>query len=239
MRILAYGDSNTWGWKPVPDGQPVPRYTDEERWAGVMQGSLGSSFTVEVNGLIGRTLDADLPQGVGLLEGRDHNGMRRLPLSLAEADPVNLVVVMLGINDFIEDLNREPADVAKSLTKFVEIVNKGTFPLATKPAAPRILVVIPPPLADTRRTPVRDLFGSRAMAKSKLLAAGYNRVAAEQRFAVFDAGEVVQLDGIDGLHMSAAMHKRLGQAVARKVRELLSDSPSASGEAAHHDSPHL
>ncbi|MBI3231411.1 MAG: hypothetical protein HYZ45_14970, partial [Burkholderiales bacterium] len=37
IRILVYGDSNTWGWRPESTALTSPRYSDEERWAGVMQ----------------------------------------------------------------------------------------------------------------------------------------------------------------------------------------------------------
>ncbi len=37
-RILVFGDSNTWGWNPANDlVQKLFRWSDEERWTGVMQ----------------------------------------------------------------------------------------------------------------------------------------------------------------------------------------------------------
>jgi lysophospholipase L1-like esterase len=221
VRVLVYGDSNTWGWKPVSDGKPVPRYHDDQRWPGVMQKTLGSGFVVEVNGLIARTLDADLSEGVGQLEGQDHNGMRRLSLSLAEAAPVNLLVVMLGTNDLRDDLNRTPKDIASSLPKLIEIAKTGTIAHSTAQTQ-RILVVIPPPLSDTSGTPFKELFGPHAIEKSKLLPAEFERIGADLRLPVFNAGKVVTADGIDGLHLSERAHRRLGVALAKEVRKLTS-----------------
>ena len=224
VRVLAYGDSNTWGWKPVLDGRPVPRYADSQRWPGVMQKALGPGFAVEVNGLIGRTLDADLAEGVGQLEGQDQNGRRRLALALAEAGPVNLLVLVLGTNDLIDDLNRSPSEIAGGLGRLVEIARAGTV---AHPGAPlqRILVVVPPPLNDTGRTPFKDLFGPAAIQKSRQLAAEFERAGVALGIPVFDAGRVVRLDGVDGIHLSEQAHRALGQALAREVKRLTSTKP--------------
>ena len=221
VRVLVYGDSNTWGWKPVTDGKSVPRYSDDQRWAGVMQKTLGSGYVVEVNGLIARTLDADLSEGVGQLDGQDHNGMRRLALSLAEAAPVNLLVVMLGTNDLMDVLNRTPKDIASSLPKLIEIAKAGTIAYSTAQTQ-RLLVVIPAPLSDTSRTPFKELFGPHAIEKSKLLIAEFEQVGAELHVPVFNAGKVVTADGVDGLHLSERAHRLLGVALAKEVHKLIS-----------------
>jgi lysophospholipase L1-like esterase len=222
IRILAYGDSNTWGWKPVVDGNPIPRYSDAERWPGVMQRSLGSAFKVEINGLVGRTLDADLSEGIGQLNGVDHNGNRRLGLALTESAPINLVVVMLGTNDLIEDLNRSPDDIAKGLSRLADIVKAGVSPHTQVKKSSQLLVVVPPRLTDTSRTPFKDLFGRQAIEKSRLLHAAFQREAIALGLTVFDANVVVKIDTIDGLHLSRAGHQQLGRAIAMQVLKLTS-----------------
>jgi lysophospholipase L1-like esterase len=57
--------------------------------------------------------------------------------------------------------------------------------------------------------------------KSKQLPVLYKSVAQEGGAAFFDAGSVVNTDGADGLHLSADAQKKLGQAVAAKVKELI------------------
>lgn len=219
VRVLAYGDSNTWGWKPVADGKPIPRYSDSQRWPGVMQGALGPGYAIQVNGLIGRTLDADLDEGVGQLDGQDQNGRRRLALALAEAGPVNLVILALGTNDLIDELKRSPGEIAGSLGKLVEIARAGTAAHADV-RHPPVLIVVPPPLNDTSRTPFRELFGTAAIQKSRQLAAEFERAGKLLGVPVFDAGSVVQLDGIDGLHLSEQGHQALGRALAKEVQKL-------------------
>ena len=46
-RILCFGDSNTWGAIPLSE----ERYPSDVRWTGVLQGLLGSEWTVIEEGL--------------------------------------------------------------------------------------------------------------------------------------------------------------------------------------------
>ena len=50
-RILCYGDSNTWGYKPVTG----ERYDEDERFTGVLARELGEDYRVVEEGLVGRT----------------------------------------------------------------------------------------------------------------------------------------------------------------------------------------
>jgi lysophospholipase L1-like esterase len=59
--ILAFGDSNTWGYAPV---QAV-RYPKTVRWTGVMARALGEDFEVIEEGLNGRTTVFDDPEEEG------------------------------------------------------------------------------------------------------------------------------------------------------------------------------
>ena len=49
-RILCFGDSNTWGYKPTGG-----RYDEETRWPMRMQRLLGDGYIVIEEGLNGRT----------------------------------------------------------------------------------------------------------------------------------------------------------------------------------------
>lgn len=220
LRVLVYGDSNTWGWRPISAGPPAPRYADSQRWAGVMQGALGEGYVVEVNGLIARTLNVDQTEGVGALTGQDHNGMRRLDLALMQASPVHLLVVMLGTNDMIDELHRTPAQIAKGLATLAAKAKAGTA-AHDGSTHPRLLFVIPPPLGDASQGPFKALFGPRALEKSRQLAGAMKKEALRLGVAAFDAGSVVSTDGVDGVHLTEEGHRRLGAAVAAEVVKLV------------------
>ena len=51
-RILAFGDSNTWGL--IPGTKPFERYSEDIRWTGILQKKLPDAKIIE-EGLCGRT----------------------------------------------------------------------------------------------------------------------------------------------------------------------------------------
>jgi hypothetical protein len=57
--------------------------------------------------------------------------------------------------------------------------------------------------------------------KSRQLPALYEAVAKMGGAEFLNAGSVVSTDGVDGLHLTAESEKKLGVAVAAKVKEIL------------------
>ncbi|MBV1775379.1 hypothetical protein KSF73_06585 [Burkholderiaceae bacterium DAT-1] len=221
VRVLVYGDSNTYGWQSAQDDQELPRFGDAVRWPGVMKAALGRDYQVSVNGLPGRTLDTDFPKGIGTLDALDLNGKRRLPLAMHVEGPVNVLVLSLGTNDLIDHFHKSNTDIAASLKSVLELAKQDLVPhVAWK--APRILVIAPAPIGDTSKTDFRDDFGAHAAAQSPQLGSLMCKVAIEQGAACLNAGDVIKVDGLDGLHYSPATHARLGRAVAKKIRQLAS-----------------
>src|ERR1700727_312233 len=60
FRIVAYGDSITYGWIPNAN-PPSSRYGPEDRWPGALQKELGSNYQVIEEALDGRTTGARDP----------------------------------------------------------------------------------------------------------------------------------------------------------------------------------
>ena len=60
VRIVAYGDSITYGWIPNAN-PPSTRQGPEDRWPGALQKELGNNYQVIEEGLDGRTTDARDP----------------------------------------------------------------------------------------------------------------------------------------------------------------------------------
>jgi lysophospholipase L1-like esterase len=220
VRVLTYGDSNTWGFKPSVEGDFLPRYSDAQRWSGVMQKKLGSGYVVSVVGVPGRSLNYDLPADLDSISKEDGNGLRRLALSLTEDAPVNLLIVMLGTNDLIHKPRPTPDEIASGLVQVKKLAEANT--LAYSPSQKqRLLVVVPAPLRDTRRGPFGDDFDDQAISESRELAKAFMDEGERLGIPVFDAGSVVDAEGIDGVHLSEAGHRRLGEAIAKKVKDLV------------------
>jgi lysophospholipase L1-like esterase len=85
-------------------------------------------------------------------------------------------------------------------------------------AAPQVLLLAPPPVA--RLSGFAEMFEG-ARPKSKRFAAHYGRVAREKGCAFLDTSQAIVSSGLDGIHLEASEHEKLGTAVAEKVRALL------------------
>jgi CubicO group peptidase (beta-lactamase class C family)/lysophospholipase L1-like esterase len=217
-RVLIFGDSNSWGWKPVEQGFPTTRYDVEERWPGVAQAVLGDGYEIIEESLSGRTTDLPDPSGPQI-GGAGFDGSAYLPAAVASHLPLDLVVIMLGTNDLKAAFSRSPRDIAggmKSLIEQVKAMNRAAW---TEYPAPQVMVIAPPPLVATERFPVAVFAGG--IGKSRQLAALYARVAEGAGVEFLDAGAVTFADGVDGLHLTAAAHRKLGQAIAAKIKARL------------------
>jgi lysophospholipase L1-like esterase len=215
-RLLAYGDSNTWGYRPVAGDAPPQRYLDGERWTGVLAQALGPAYQVATNGLMARTLDTDLPSGIGGLSGEDHNGLRRLPPALLAEGPVHAVIVMLGTNDTMAALGRSPAEIASGVAGYADSVERlSTVHAAVRGA--RLLVVAPPPLGDTAGSPFRDDFDAGSARKVLELAPALAEASRQAGVRFAKAADWIHTDGVDGIHLSASSHRSLGLGLARYV----------------------
>jgi lysophospholipase L1-like esterase len=218
LRILAYGDSNTWGWIPVEHGYPTIRYAAGKRWPGVLRETLGPGYEVIEEGLSGRTTDLPDPTAPQI-GGAGLDGSAYLPAALASHAPLDLVVIMLGTNDLKTAFERSPEEIAAGICKLVRIVTASAGAAWTTYPAPRALVLAPPPLRQTARFPA-EAFES-GVEKSRQLAGSYATAVSECGAEYFDVGLVTSADGVDGLHLSEAAHTKIGLAVAGKVRTIL------------------
>jgi lysophospholipase L1-like esterase len=224
-RVLVYGDSISWGWVPQATFIPSERCPQPEQWPFVMAAALGGEVEVVVDALSGRTTDAADPlapqfPGVGL------DGNAALPAVLGAHLPLDLVVLMLGSNDQKPQFFRSAFRIALGAGLLIDTVQRsanlfGTFWL-TNPAPP-VLLVCPPPFGKLAKG-ARALFGDEAGAAG--LAQAYAHVAAAAGVAFFDAGTVVECDGVDGVHLSSESQRRLGEAMAPLVHALLAASPA-------------
>jgi lysophospholipase L1-like esterase len=205
--ILCYGDSNTWGSNPATG----KRLASSERWPGVLQQALGNRYVVIEEGLSGRTTVWDDP-----IEGRHKNGHRYLLPCLESHQPLDLVTIMLGTNDLKSRFTVSAYDIAQGAGVLVDIVQRSD--VGPNGDAPRVLLLVPPPLG--KLTELAEMFEG-AEAKSVRFSACFQRVAAERRCDFLDTSEVIVSSEIDGIHLAASEHQKLGKAVATQVRKII------------------
>ena len=204
--ILCYGDSNTWGYDPATQD----RFDRHTRWAGVLRDMLGDGYWIIEEGLNGRTTVWDDP-----IEGYK-NGHTYLIPCLETHRPIDLVVLMLGTNDLKVRFSVPPSDIAKGAGVLVNAVQKSDTGRGEK--APPVLLLAPPVVV--RLTEFKEMFEG-AEAKSKKFSHYFAQIAKEYGCYFLDTAQVIRSSRLDGIHFEAAEHRKLGEAVAAKVREIV------------------
>lgn len=206
--ILCYGDSNTHGYDQATGG----RFPRDVRWPGVLAAALGPDHQVIEEGLNGRTTIWDDPYMP------DRNGRTYLGPCLASHAPVDVVVLMLGTNDTKTFFGRSAPEIAAGAGALLDVIaGSGAGPGG---AAPRVLLLAPPPALDA--TEQGEVWGfGEARAKSLRFPALYRIVAQAGGAAFLDAGVNTEVDPADGIHLTPAGCAQLGRSVAEAVRALL------------------
>lgn len=206
--ILCFGDSNTWGFSP----DCGERYDRQTRWPGVLQVHLGENFYVIEEGLPGRNTVWEDP-----VEG-GKNGLKQLVPLIHSHMPLDLLIIMLGTNDFKNRFSVSPLDISWSIGRLVKAALNSSHPLLGE--APEVLVLCPPPLADLGNSPFAGILVG-AEEKSHQLASVLAAFCEENKIRMFDAGSVVQSSPVDGVHWEPDEHRKLGVAVAALVKAIL------------------
>ena len=212
INILCYGDSNTWGRKPLED----TRFPLDVRWPGVLRQQLGSGYWVIEEGLNGRTTVWDDP----VAEGR--SGKVYLVPCLTSHKPLDLVTLMLGSNDLKPKFSLSAYEIARGAATLLEIIQKSGAGPDGQP--PQTLLISPPHVLPMEgESEWRDQFKGAAQ-KSKQLARYYANVALQFGVHFMDAAKVMVSSQRDGIHFEAEDHAKLGIAVAERVKEIFAGS---------------
>ncbi|WP_102958623.1 SGNH/GDSL hydrolase family protein [Mangrovicella endophytica] len=208
--ILCYGDSLTWGYNVEgPSRHPLA-----DRWPSVLGAALGSAAHVIPDGLNGRTTIYDDQSVLA-----ERNGAKTLPTSISTHLPLDLVILALGTNDLKRHTGGGRAfEAGLGMERLIEIVQSFPYRLGYK--APKILIVSPPHLVETEDPMFAQMFG-HGIEESQRVIDVYRTIAEEYGVHLFDASEVCEATPQDGVHLDAVNTRRLGEALAGAVKEIL------------------
>lgn len=211
--ILCFGDSNTWGFIPESITESYPRrHPHEVRWTGVLARELGEGFRVIEEGQNGRTTVHDDPFALV------RNAKSILPAILESHKPLDLVVLMLGTNDLKNVFGVSPSEIAVGAKILCQTILTSDAGLGAKP--PRLLLMCPPTVGQLSHLPDLEAKLTNAQARSQQLPKHYEAVSAALGCAYLNTQEIVTPSPVDGIHLDAAAHQRLGLAIAAKIKSL-------------------
>jgi lysophospholipase L1-like esterase len=209
-QVLVYADSLTWGIIP----NTRQRLPFSARWPGVVEAELlklGHTVRIIEDCLNGRRTaweDAIKP-------GR--NGRVGIEQRIEVNSPLALVILMLGTNDFQSIHQHNASDSAQGIAALVRAIREA--PIEPGMPTPEVLIIAPL-LIETPKGSIAAKFEG-ASRKCVGPAEAYRRVASELECYFLDVGTVTTASIVDGVHLDADQHLRLGREVARLVKTVL------------------
>lgn len=203
MRILCYGDSNTWGYCPVTG----TRYRKEERWPGRLAELTGDEIIEE--GLNGRTtVFSDWLEPY-------RSGIRYAAPCIMSHLPLDMIIVMLGTNDAKRRYHVTASEIARGL---MEVILQMQRFCVQKGADPEIVIVSPPRSEIARGFWAGD-FDADADNTIQQLETEYEQLAEQLGCSFLRASDYVDDIGEDGLHMTVQGHRKLSDGIAAFLQQ--------------------
>lgn len=212
-KILLFGDSNTFGYRPDRGG----RYHADIRWAGIVaQHYRQKGIEVLEEGLSGRA---------ALFDDTIHDikkGVSVFPAILQKDGPVDLVVIMLGTNDCKIRFHATAQQIAEGIGQLVEQVLD--YEKTQSKHDTRILIMSPILLGKGVGEPGFDLdFDGHSEQVAQHLAGEMKKIADRYHCEFLAASEYAKPSALDREHMDEQEHAKLAAAVTDKLDSMTTD----------------
>lgn len=214
IRILCYGDSNTWGYV---SGSSILRYGNDERWTKILSSLLGEEYEVIEEGLNSRTIISDDTR-IGK-EGR--NGYSYLIPCLDSHDPIDLVILFLGTNELKNVYNNTAREIGDMFENYLvkTVINRKSVIDKSSPK----LLIIPPAVIDEStdycRANDKYLGGTE---KSKELNDIYEEIAKKYNCSFLSSLGLET--GVDGVHLTKESHRKLAELLKERIDYIFNSS---------------
>ena len=209
MKVICYGDSNTYGYDPRL-GSPG-RLPSNQRWTGILNAL--PEYEIVNEGMNGRTIPTE------------NGGRQWLGKAIKRNEDADALVIMLGTNDMfmvpgatagvLADRMRATFANVPELIRFRDTAGKRIFLVSPPPPALKVLFY------QMAGVPVSQK-AEEAARIVRELPAEYAKVAEEYKTGFIDAGGWNIDLFFDGLHFSEAGHREF----ARRMRRALGDGSS-------------
>ena len=199
MKIICYGDSNTYGYDPV--GRPTLRYPEDGRWVDLLAKSLQADG-IEISGVFnggqnGREIPANGWESA--------EGVAMQLAAATEPGMGDLIIIMLGSNDVLLS--------GCSAEKTTEKMRR--FLGAVKMEAPGRQILLVAPVSFKEGYWVPDV---KTMEESEKLPELYRELAGDMDVLFADAnGWGVELTG-DGVHFTKEGHKAYAEGLTKTLK---------------------
>jgi lysophospholipase L1-like esterase len=104
----------------------------------------------------------------------------------------------------------------------IDLINTLNGGVGTTYKNRKVLLICPPPVNPTIESgPIFGPMFKGGVEKSQQLPELYEAVAKMGGAGFLNAGSIISTDGVNGLHLTAESERKLGTAIAAKVKEML------------------
>lgn len=208
--LLCFGDSNTHGTPPITTPGIYARYDATIRWPRVAHAALGDDWDLVEEGLPGRTAQFEDP-----IMGTFMDGRMGLRIALQSHGPIDVLTLMLGTNDSKTRFGASGERVTAGIAGLLDIALGDD--MQTRHDGFKVLLICPPPVREIGPF-AGEFFGGEAV--SRALPLLYKALARARGIGVLDAGQVLEVSPVDGVHFASEDHIALGKTVAQAVEDL-------------------
>jgi lysophospholipase L1-like esterase len=204
IRVLCYGDSNTYGANPKTD----ERYPSNVRWTGVLQKLLGDDYEIIEEGLGGRTTIFERENRPG------RNGKTYLLPCVKSHSPFDVIIVNLGTNDF-KDKSLTAKDVAEGEEELIKIIQENAY--NKNDEVPKIILVCPPDIDDANDYAINGGLADTSE-RIKQLPVELQKLAEKYNAGFVNLQEFVKPSSEDGVHLSPESHKIIAEVLSEEIK---------------------
>lgn len=189
------------------------RYDETIRWPARLRELLGPDYEIEEEGLPGRTTMMDDPIVPGA------NGWTYMTPCLLTNAPIDLLVFMLGTNDFQMHLTGTAQGTARAIRFMLE--NARQMPITRAGENLRVLILCPAAISEHRfGYQPSDLVSQQDIDNSRELRKYLPMMAEQLGCEYLDLNEYVTVSEKDGIHFEPDAHIKISEVVAAKIKEI-------------------
>lgn len=205
-KILAIGDSNTWGYISGTlnwSNFSYQQFAYHQRWTGILERELGSEYRLIEEAFPGRTIMTEDEQM------RDVSSMRVLKSDVLKNEKPDWVIIMLGTNDLKISYQLSPQQITAHMNEFCQCI-QATSAQDTDKAAD-ILLISPPIISQEKLSQEWQVYyeGRDIEKDSAQLALCFEDLARKNHYQFCDASQLVFSSESDGLHLGQGSHQWL------------------------------
>lgn len=207
-RIVCYGDSNTWGF----NGENCQRFSEGERWTGLLQELLGTDYRIIEEGLNSRTTVFEDPLSPG------KNGLLYLTPMVCSQLPFDLMIVMLGTNDLKRMYHVGSFEVAEGVGRLLRTFQNVM--LEKTGGRGNVLVLSPILIKGAANGEFLYGFDERSEAEAMKLGAAIRQMVEAYGYEFADMAQVAMPGKADGIHLDRDGHRAIAEYLSEKIKSM-------------------